>query len=75
MDRSIEEAAAAILRESPYPQLRQVRCEFSGGVLILHGQLPTFHLKQLAQTVVQSLDEDVDVDNRIEVRPAGQEGK
>ena len=67
MDRSIEDAATGLLRESPYHQLRNVRCEFCEGVLVLHGQVPSYHMKQLAQTVVQSLEEDVDVDNRIEV--------
>lgn len=67
MDRSLADAAAEILRESPYHQLRKVRCEFCEGVLVLHGQVPSYHMKQLAQSVVQSLEEDVDVDNRIEV--------
>ena len=67
MDRSLEDAAAEILRESPYHQLRNVRCEFCDGVVVLHGQVPSFHLKQLAQSVVQSLEEDVKVDNRLEV--------
>ena len=67
MDRSIEDAAAELFSGSPYHQLRQIRCEFCDGVLVLHGQVPSYHLKQLAQSVVQSLEEDVEVDNRIEV--------
>jgi len=67
MDRSLEEAAQSTLRESPYHQLRGVQCEARNGVLILRGQVPSFHMKQLAQTVVQNLGNDVQVDNRIDV--------
>ncbi len=67
MDRGVLELAEAILRESPYRQLRNVRCEFRDDILILHGELPSFHLKQIAQSVVQSLKDEIEVDNRIEV--------
>ena len=67
MDRSIEDAATEIFRASPYHQLRKIRCEFCDGIVVLHGQVPSFHMKQLAQSAVQSLEEDVEVDNRIEV--------
>ena len=69
MDRSIEHAVAELLSRSPYQQLRNVRCEFTDGVLILHGQVPSFHMKQLAFSVARSLNDEVDVDNRIEVLP------
>lgn len=48
----VEDPAAATLarfRRSGYPFLRQIRCDFSEGVLRLWGTVPTFYLKQLAQ--------------------------
>jgi osmotically-inducible protein OsmY len=40
---------AARLRRSGHPYLRGVACEFSEGVLLLSGTVPTFYLKQVAQ--------------------------
>lgn len=56
------------LKESPYQQLHQVRCDFWEGVLTLRGRLTSFFLKQMAQTVVSQLDGVQECDNRIEVR-------
>ena len=67
MQQTVVEAAEQILRESPYHQLRELKCEFRDGILILRGQLPSLHLKQLAQTVVQELDSVATVQNHIEV--------
>ncbi len=44
-----------------------VTCELSDGVLILHGQVPTFFQKQLAQEAVFDLDGVTQVVNQIEV--------
>ena len=35
-----------------YRVLRQIECEYSGGVLVLRGSVPTFYLKQIAQSVL-----------------------
>jgi hypothetical protein len=61
-------AVAQRLRTSPYLSLRQVRCCFWQGKLVLRGEVPTFYLKQMALTVARSLWLD-DVLN--EVRVAG----
>lgn len=45
----------------------QVSCNFSQGVLYLHGQLPTYYQKQLAQEAVRGLHGVVEVVNLIEV--------
>lgn len=57
------------LRESSYAALRLVRCDFHEGVLTLRGNVPSYHQKQVAQSLVQSLDEVLEVSNRLEVVP------
>jgi len=48
----IEEVARVRLQHSAYRAIRRVNCMFSGGILTLTGQLPTYHYKQLAQAAV-----------------------
>ncbi|MEN6459283.1 MAG: BON domain-containing protein [Thermoguttaceae bacterium] len=71
--QEITDIAQAALRQSAYFELRQVTCDFRAGVLTLRGRLPSYHLKQLAQTAVAEVPGVVEVDNRVEVtgsRPA-----
>jgi hypothetical protein len=63
----IAEIAEAALRQSSYFELRDVACDFSGGVLTLRGRVPSYHLKQLAQASVADVPGVVEVDNRVEV--------
>jgi len=55
------------LRESGYLALRDVSCEVRDGVLDLHGHLPTYYLKQIAQALVIEIEGVRRVINRIEV--------
>ena len=55
------------LRESAYLDLRYVRCEFRDGVVTLSGQVPTFYLKQVAQTIVGKLEHVEKVVNQLVV--------
>ena len=41
---------------SPYLPLRYIECRLSDGTLVLRGRVPTYYLKQLAQTVARSLN-------------------
>ncbi|MBL8830148.1 MAG: BON domain-containing protein [Planctomycetaceae bacterium] len=68
---TIDEAQAALLC-SPYLPLRQLRCDYHEGVLSIRGRVPTFYLKQLAQTVVSRVPGVEQVANRVEVIPPGQ---
>jgi osmotically-inducible protein OsmY len=63
----VQLAAQSVLRDSAYPELRLVSCEFRNGVLTLQGQVSTFYVKQLAQSVVSRLKGIVEINNRIEV--------
>ncbi len=67
--QEITEIAQAALRRSAYFELREVSCDFHGGVLTLRGRLPSYHLKQLAQTAVAEVPGVIEVDNRVEVSP------
>lgn len=67
LPRTIVETAKRRLRECPHLTMQRVWCELQAGKLFLRGQVPSFYLKQLAQTAVVGL-EGVDlVVNEIEV--------
>lgn len=59
--------ANSILRSSSYHSIRQVNCTFRNGVLMIDGQLPSFHMKQVAQDAVKSVEGVDKIVNRIEV--------
>ena len=42
---------AARFRRSGYASLCGIKCELHDGVLVLSGEVPTYHLKQLAQSL------------------------
>ena len=65
-DRVCQEALRS-LRDSKYRALAQVTCEFHEGVLILRGSVSSFYLKQIAHTVVWTVDGVIQIDNRLEV--------
>jgi hypothetical protein len=56
------------LRNSAYRGIRKVSCVVQDGVLILHGRVPSFFLKQIAQSLlIRRLCGAVVIDNRLEV--------
>jgi len=63
----IEEAARQRLRQSRYPELRAVSCEFHEGVLTLRGRVPSYYLKQMAQSLADRIPGVVELDNQLEV--------
>jgi osmotically-inducible protein OsmY len=58
------------LKGSAYLRGRSVFCRFDAGILYLHGQLESFHQKQVAQTAVARLDGVSRIVNEIHVRPS-----
>ena len=64
---AVQESAERQLQEVHFRFSRCVSCEYSDGVLLLRGQVPTFYLKQIAQTVVAKVPGVERVDNRIQV--------
>jgi hypothetical protein len=63
----VVEGAEHRLRCNPYLALKNVSCEYREGVLILRGCLPSYYLKQMAQTAVAQLDGVRQIVNEIEV--------
>jgi len=59
--------AEGCLRASPYAPLRNINCEYREGRLILKGCLPSYYLKQQAQTFVADVEGVGQVVNLIEV--------
>ena len=64
---NVTELAKERLRKSPYFALRKITLDHDGGVLTLRGRVASFHLKQLAQTLVSPIPGVGQVDNRIDV--------
>jgi carbon storage regulator CsrA len=61
------------LRRSPYPALQNVLCHGGDGVIYLHGRLPSYYLKQIAQELAGGAVGVRTVVNQIEVSaPSGQ---
>ena len=60
-------AARGLLQQSPYQVLRRVRCEFHEGILTLRGEVPSFYMKQIAQTTVRRVLGVEVLVNRLEV--------
>ena len=54
-------------RENSFPPLRAIRCEVLGELVILHGRVPTFFLKQMAQALAGKVRGVRRVVNEIEV--------
>jgi osmotically-inducible protein OsmY len=66
-DRLIREAAMRGLRHSGYRALAKVRCDVTDGVVCLSGAVPTFFVKQIAQTIVLRLGGLKQLANQLEV--------
>lgn len=63
----VEVEAGARLRQSSYREVRCVTCEFREGVVTLRGRVPTFYLKQIAQSLVLTMERVEGINNRLEV--------
>lgn len=56
-----------ILSESPYSALRDVRYGLADGRIVLEGRVPTWYMKQQAQSLVAEVAERHPIDNQIAV--------
>ena len=64
---AIDHKAEERLRRSSYLALRDISCIASDGVVYLHGCLPSYYLKQVAQEIASGVEGVRHVVNRIEV--------
>lgn len=55
------------LGSTSYHFLRFVDCCYQNGVLTLRGRVPSFYLKQMAQSVLANLEGVDRIDNRVDV--------
>lgn len=67
IDRSIRDNVDRALRESGYAPLREIQCDVSDGVVELTGTVPSFYVKQLAQTAVLRLEQIRGINNQLRV--------
>ncbi len=59
--------AQSKLAVSPYLPLRTLTCDSHEGVLALRGQVDTYYLKQMAQTLVRDVPGVEEVNNQVQV--------
>ena len=67
---SVDGRWEAALRQSPYLPVRLLRCGHSHGILTIRGQVPTYYLKQIAQSILARLEGVEEIKNQVEVCPA-----
>ncbi len=66
-DEQIVDLACQALHSSGYSQLRHLQVSFEHGRMTLQGQLPTYYLKQVAQSVIQDVAGVREIDNDVRV--------
>ncbi len=64
---TVEAAIRGRFQRSPYLPLRNISCTLDHGVLSLRGRVPTYYLKQLAQTIGGSFEGVRHVSNELHV--------
>lgn len=64
----IARMAQTRLTKSSYRPVQTVECRFHDGVLILHGRVPSYFHKQIAQEAIRAIEGVGEIENRIEVR-------
>ena len=64
----IAQQAERLLQASSYSALQQVSCRVDDGALTLHGAVPSYFLKQVAQSLVARLPMVHHINNRIAVK-------
>jgi osmotically-inducible protein OsmY len=64
----VQPKAQAVLATSPFHELHDLHVEHRDGVLHLSGDVSSFYHKQLAQEVIRSVCQGINVVNSIRVR-------
>jgi hypothetical protein len=63
-------AAMKALESSGYSALRRLKCEVTEAVIAVHGAVPSYYLKQMAQSAIQRLEGIRGVTNLVQVHAA-----
>ncbi len=69
--RQARPRAQTALHSSPIYELRNLEVREVEGALLISGTVASFYHKQLAQEVVRSVAEGIELRNTIDVRPDG----
>jgi osmotically-inducible protein OsmY len=64
----VQPRAQAALADSPFYELRQLQVEYREQSLLISGSVSSYYHKQLAQEIVRSVCQDIEVINSIRVR-------
>jgi hypothetical protein len=67
-ESAVRAQVRAALRAAGYPALADLDCRLVNGSIVLSGTVPTYYLKQVAQTVVLRLGATLRLDNCVLVR-------
>ncbi|MBN2292778.1 MAG: hypothetical protein JXM70_10155 [Pirellulales bacterium] len=67
MPASVVPHIAQRLRSTGYHALSAVKCEYHEGVVVLHGRVSSYYMKQVAQAVLMADPLIEDIVNLIEV--------
>ena len=65
----LEVEAEGRLRHAGYSPLRQLACHIHGRVLTILGRVPSYYMKQVAQSLLLELDGIEAIDNQLDVEP------
>lgn len=63
----IREKTMGLLRNSGYSSLARLNCQVADGEIVLMGRVPTFYLKQMAQTIVMRSQNEKGIRNEVRV--------
>lgn len=67
-DTEMQARVGCALAKSAYYSVRRIQCSMQGGLLTLCGRVPTYHLKQIAQTLaIEVLNQSTRINNQLEV--------
>ena len=66
-DNQLRAKVNLLLQSSGYRELSRISCDVTDGIVALFGTLPSYHLKQQAQTIVINLDTVEGVENLLDV--------
>jgi osmotically-inducible protein OsmY len=71
----VQSRAQASLRACPHREVQKTTCLFNKGVMLLQGDVSSFHLKQIAQTILMNVEGVRHIVNTIQVHAADQATK
>lgn len=57
VDEGLRTAAHDLLQSSAYAAVRRLHCEVAEAVVFMYGVVPSYFLKQMAQTLIRQLGE------------------